>query len=230
MNTLLIPDIHNHVETADELLKAVPHDEVVFLGDYFDSFDDDWEMAHKTAAWLAKKLTDLKNATFLMGNHDMPYRFPRNIFLTCPGFTFAKCKLIESIMRPVDWDKIKLCYFTQNYLISHAGVSRGLFPITPIVSDIEVLAERTLCQCEESINIPLIGAGRSRGGHQPIGGITWEDFRTFVPIPGINQIVGHTHDNYIRSEITPDSKNYCIDALPYYAAKIVDGEFQEINL
>jgi len=41
MRTLIIPDIHNHIENADYWLTNEEYDRVVFLGDYFDHFGDD---------------------------------------------------------------------------------------------------------------------------------------------------------------------------------------------
>ena len=40
---------------------------------------------------------------------------------------------------------------------------------------------------------PLLACGAGRGGRELVGGITWLDWWCeFTPVPGLNQIVGHT--------------------------------------
>jgi hypothetical protein len=52
------------------------------------------------------------------------------------------------------------------------------------------------------MNPPFFGCGRSRGGSFAKGGITWQDFDTdFVPIEGVNQIVGHTPHPQVQAQL-----------------------------
>ena len=54
----------------------------------------------------------------------------------------------------------------------------------------------------------LYCAGVARFGNEIIGGITWLDFEEeFVPIEGLDQIVGHT----FHSAVIERNNNYCID-------------------
>lgn len=50
-----------------------------------------------------------------------------------------------------------------------------------------------------------------RGGYAPVPGFLWTDISEFVPIPGINQMFGHTRGSFPRSLKTDTSINYCID-------------------
>ncbi len=62
------------------------------------------------------------------------------------------------------------------------------------------------------------------------GGITWCDWNDFNPIAGVQQIVGHTPDGYIRSKrIVKEEKNYCIDCQNKVALLIVDGVPQVVK-
>jgi len=71
---------------------------------------------------------------------------------------------------------------------------------------------------------PVLGAGHTRGGDQQYGGIVWMDWSELTPIPGVNQLVGHTCcPNMVRSKITADSHNYCIDTDCCHFA-IIDDE------
>ena len=55
------------------------------------------------------------------------------------------------------------------------------------------------------------GVGRARGGSHPCGGLLWCDVHEFVPIPGINQIFGHTPGNLGTVKEGRDSLNICLD-------------------
>jgi hypothetical protein len=74
----------------------------------------------------------------------------------------------------------------------------------------------------------LLGRGVSRSGDQRIGGICWMDWDELVPIPGLNQLVGHTPDKSVRHKNTPTSRNICLDTnLRNYA--VFDGGKLEIK-
>ena len=44
MKTLIIPDIHTRFDVAESFIDKERPDNVVFLGDYFDTFDDTLEI------------------------------------------------------------------------------------------------------------------------------------------------------------------------------------------
>ena len=74
----------------------------------------------------------------------------------------------------------------------------------------------------------LLGRGVSRSGDQRIGGICWMDWDELVPIPGLNQLVGHTPDKSVRHKNTTTSRNICLDTnLRNYA--VFDGGKLEIK-
>ena len=120
MRTLIVPDIHNHIENAEHWLSSQRYEHVVFLGDYFDAVDDNAGDARKTALWLRDRMDSTEDvscrettmpATCSPGS-DQPY---------CPGFTRAKAKAIHEILKPEHWKRFKLAHEEQGWLLSHAG-------------------------------------------------------------------------------------------------------------
>jgi len=181
MKTLIIPDIHNDVDTATHILKRESYDTVVFLGDYFDDFDDNPAIAKRTAEWLKDKL-NRKNYIFLIGNHDLPYMWPEEPEFRCSGFTWLKAYTINNVLTRADWAKLKLYACTNDgFLLSHAGLDNNL--------SMSLEPSSLSYQC---IKDPLLLAGRDRGGSEKIGGILWCDFNSITP-NRYPQIVGHTY-------------------------------------
>lgn len=222
MTTIVIPDIHNQVgwiEPALEFLKKKHnYDEVVFLGDYFDSFYDVAFNAQATAVWLKQSLTH-SDRIHLLGNHDMPYMVPGNPSLWCPGFSRGKLNVIRSTLTNEDWEKFRGAYYSQGYLFSHAGFHPDLIthPVNgiPTPENLVIQAAEGLKQVRGGVWHLLYLPGR-RMGELRNGGITWQDWDDeFKPVEGINQIVGHTpsRETYDRPKVDLSnlSQNWCLD-------------------
>jgi len=237
VKTIVISDIHNRVDWIEPYIQSLNgnYDEIVLLGDYFDNFDDTPTDAEHTARWLKYSICQPKRI-HLLGNHDTWYAFPRTPF-HCGGNTVDKLRVIETVMKQVYWQHVKICYFSQNFLFSHAGIykSWALHPIKGF--DYNYLQEI----CKDAIEhakygrMPRIFAsGFVRGGDwDTIGGITWLDYDLeFKPIIGVNQIVGHSpHPNPLGKGIykaVPNRKcsrtnNYCVDFHNTYVTIIENG-------
>jgi Calcineurin-like phosphoesterase len=225
MRTLIIPDIHNHTEHADHWLATLPHDRVVFLGDYFDNFGDDVNDARRTAMWLRDRMEKAEDV-FLLGNHDASYMFPREPRLYCPGFTPAKARGIDEILRPEHWKRLRLAHAEQGWLMSHAGF-HPVWIKEPTSEWILQRGEEVVRQAWRHVVDPMLGAGVDRGGGQNFGGPLWMDWGSLEPIPGIHQIVGHTPGDGVRRKTKPKSRNYCLDVRnASVAAMLVDGKVE----
>ena len=82
--------------------------------------------------------------------------------------------------------------------------------------------------------VPLLQCGRGRGGNSRVGGVVWLDWdREFKAIEGLNQIVGHTPGDGVRTVMLRDdtglivSANYNIDThLNHVILVMEDGTFQ----
>lgn len=125
------------------------------------------------------------------------------------------------------------------WLISHAGFHPQWIPIDRVYGynlrtikslsatarrlaiDNALSAARTALLSYSSHGHVLLSPGWARGGGQVYGGINWLDWENeFVPIPGINQLVGHTpsHEPRAKSTRSSGSSNICLDThLKHYA-------------
>lgn len=231
MTTIVISDIHNSVDwiesTLAELYTKYTYDEVVFLGDYFDSFGDNFTHALKTAKWLKQSL-EQKNRVHLMGNHDMPYRFPYNEAVWCPGYHPSKKETIRSVLTAEDWDKCKGAYYSNGFVFSHAGFHPDVItcPVTgPLSPEALVSAAADgLEQIKSGLANALYLPG-SRMGEARIGGITWADWDDeAVVYPGISQVVGHTPGKFVRELQTPEDVMFALDTRNKHIGVIIDGK------
>ena len=215
---LLIPDIHNKIYILDKILKKysfIPNK--ISLGDWHDSHGpyEKENLASETAR-AQRDFIENPNNICLFGNHDMPYAFPdyKGDGLYCSGHSFYTQKFIDKYMTREMWDKVRLFVWlninNKPWLISHAGFHPYFAPITE--KHVTDLCDNALNAITSNSIFPeILMAGRKRGGPHPCGGCTWLDFREFVPITGINQIVGHTIAFDVREKTIEDSENYCID-------------------
>lgn len=219
MRTLIIPDIHNQTENADHWLQTQKYDRIVFLGDFFDNYEDSACEAAKTALWLRERM-EARDDVFLLGNHDAAYLFPDA--LECLGFTRAKSRAIHEVLKPRHWQRFQLAHFEQGWLLSHAGF-HPVWIKEPSVKNILSRCGKAMRLAKKRIVDPILGAGEDRGGLQRFGGPLWMDFDNFLPIPKINQIVGHTPDEAVREKITSNSRNYCLDVKNASVAAILCG-------
>jgi len=210
---LVVPDIHQEVEWVRRLLRQEEGqwDHVVFLGDYFDTYKRPPEAA--TAVETAEYLLELKRefagrSTFLLGNHDIPYLevsrsvsrgLPfRRLVHPCPGFSPSEAETVGRLLGEGFFADCRLFVQALGYLLSHAGVHptfwrAGLPDITDPIESLEALCAIALEHVDQR-RLAILGVGSARGGAQPVGGITWLDWRfEFEDAPALPpQIVGHT--------------------------------------
>jgi|688.fasta_scaffold07513_25 hypothetical protein len=221
---IVIPDIHQQYErliriTNSEIVRGA--EKVIFLGDYFDSFDYPHE-TQRTCEFLNKNI-DKENWIFLIGNHDVHYFSPNRSY-RCSGWNSLSQTIIDSSLSFKPYEKMRWLYREEiagkDVMYSHAGLHNDLYKrLRTSFSDfakfsdfVDYLNSSIDATCIQFAD-PYISAGRDRGGKELVGGITWVDWYTFSPIPVVDQIVGHStftnpnwlNDNYIGS------KNVCID-------------------
>lgn len=222
MKTAVIGDLHLKEYIAEQIIEKESPDKVIFMGDYFDDFNDTVEMNKITAEWLKKSLEDPKRI-HLMGNHDfhyVPVSSKNQRMVYCSGYSHAKNQAINNVLSKHDWEKLKYIHEEQGWWLSHAGVTSFWFehPVKGIT------LEHVTQRIEKELDQYLIGefpgcifaADRYRGGSYPSGGILFNDWRNLDIIRNINQIVGHTPNRTIQHKTSDHGEIYCVDALPYY--------------
>jgi len=212
--TIIIPDIHNDYLTAEKIIIKENPDKIIFLGDYFDDFDDTIQDANNTARWLKKSLKQ-KNRIHLIGNHDLSY-MTDNPNLKCSGYRTDKHKVIKKHF--IDWNKLKMHYWIDDYwLCTHAGFSNNFFKQqhTKKSDSIHQVLDFSKKDLEKIDDVNYMHSffqvGFSRGGSNEAGGPLWCSYDEFVDISGINQIFGHTPNHIVRYRKTKNSEHYCID-------------------
>lgn len=250
--TLIIPDLHLRWDKANKIISSVGADEIIFLGDYFDSFSEDVESITDMCDWLNHSVNQ-PNRIHLWGNHDMHYAYP-NKYFQCSGYTQWKYFLINDHVKWDTWNKLKYYHNLDNtWLLTHAGLHSHYIPdnIKGLIEDKPKLFNEISTFLDNEIikgmrnESWIFHAGASRSGNQLHGGITWCDVREFYPTKGLNQIFGHTSGEYPRwkniignqtemrgdKEFSPDpiklnnpnnTYNVCIDTFASYYA-IWDG-------
>jgi len=171
------------------------------LGDFFDDFGDDPNSIGEMCDWLEDSVTK-PNRIHLFGNHDLHYAFAHKRF-PCSGYAQWKYFLIhDSFEGKSIWDKFKYYHVLDGkWLLTHAGLHKRWVPKE--IAALHVDRPKFLASLAEYLDQEIIkghrgeswifGPGLSRGGFQPVGGISWCDYTCeFYPVKGLNQICGHT--------------------------------------
>lgn len=203
MKTLIIPDIHNKIIRAETIICSEDADKVIFLGDFFDAYNDTLEDTELTALWVKKKMEDPKYH-FIWGNHDIWYGFPWNKYLSCSGNSTTKANVINKILGREHWDKFQPYLWEQGFFLSHAGLNkRTLNSLNPefverdaSLEEVEEILSTNWNRDKSNLMVGfdtiLFQAGWDRGGRAPSGGLNWGCWSVFRCVPGMKQIVGHT--------------------------------------
>lgn len=123
MKTIVLGDTHGRSNWKLAIHQEQPIDRVIFIGDYFDSFEiTGVEQIHNFKEIVHYKKTNPQiEVILLLGNHDMPYY---------PGFTDTAIsgyqhKIAPSIKQVIEENKehLQIAYGFDEYLFTHAGVS-----------------------------------------------------------------------------------------------------------
>lgn len=222
MKTLVIPDIHDRIHTVDPIIKIENPDEVVFLGDYFDSMEEDETNVTKTARWLKARLY-LPGYHFLMGNHEAQYRWPNCPWHVTNCYSGDKQKAIDNVLTKKDWQQMHLAVERGNWWFTHAGLHPRLF-IHPILGfstnrTWEKLHHAELL-CEAGIHTPITDLGR----YEATSGPLWLRWDKFTAIDDVNQVVGHTSNELPQKIEGTNSENWNIDTHSEHYAVLQNGK------
>ena len=119
MKTILIGDIHGR-DTWKKVIERESPNRVIFIGDYFDSFDiPGIDQIHNFKEIIHfKENTDIE-VIMLIGNHDHHYL---DVGETYSGFQHILQHDIKWVLKE-NMKHLQLCYSFDNILSSHAGIS-----------------------------------------------------------------------------------------------------------
>ncbi|WP_338875592.1 metallophosphoesterase [Spirosoma sp. SC4-14] len=215
MKLVTISDLHGRTMWKD--LNVNDYDQVIFLGDYTDSYvvDDDTIYTNLSDIIGLKRLYSDK-VILLIGNHDAQYIHYPNY--RCSGFrTWAQAELTALFAQ--NQDLFQIAHQHNAYLFTHAGITNQwlarllaktnhtMETITPTY-DLAGLINSIHQQPLQSI---LFEVSPKRGGSDSFGGPVWADrSETRVDyLTNFHQIVGHTPtDQFLTIGNTRSSITY----------------------
>jgi hypothetical protein len=123
MRTLCIGDTHGRSNWKLAIYQEQPVDRVIFIGDYFDSFDiSGVEQIHNFKEIIQYKENNPQvEVVLLIGNHDYHY-FPEIGYNGTIGY---QNRIAPSIIQVIEENRhhLQMAYGFDNYLFTHAGVS-----------------------------------------------------------------------------------------------------------
>jgi len=222
MKTLVIPDVHQYIEGVLKIFKAEDidsFDEIIFLGDWFDSFHEPPRVASfkYTCLFLRDLVWRNKNGKiiFLVGNHDLAYIYNNkksgytsvapSITYWCSGVTKSKISTFRQVFYDKglkdDWfvKNFKIAHCSQGWIFSHAGMVNSQIPYGHTVNQVvdEVIPDvwlnfRNVAYCQNAL---ISAIGVARGGQDHTGGLLWLDYyNEFFASPDIGrQVFGHSY-------------------------------------
>lgn len=215
---IIIGDVHGRVGLVKMILEKENPDEVIILGDYFDSFDIYYEDIaagmQKLVSIRDKYVQDGKQFTMLIGNHDYHY------FSTChesySGYNAKFYVINNNILKQlISEKKLQYVYYdnVNKTVYSHAGITNTWLSHNYV--DFEFINEVN----EQKFRFTYMGGGDCYGD-TPYSSPIWVrptslDSDMYKDKDGEiwTQIVGHTES---RSPIiNPSGKLYIIDCLGF---------------
>jgi len=151
MTTLVIPDIHQRLKRVELALERETYNQVVFLGDWFDTFAkppyvSSFGQTCHYLKYLTTQHPKKSDFVFLLGNHDLPYIYHNRLeskqslgifdshgFIYdptyfCPGFNERKSQEFRKVFFDCGLKDdfflsiFRLAHKTQGFLLSHAGI------------------------------------------------------------------------------------------------------------
>ena len=219
MRILVIGDIHGHNDWEKIVLKE-DWDKVIFLGDYFDTYDD---ISGKAQCINFKVILQLKKShsdkvELLYGNHDHSYLNKEK----CSGYSSENQVIYEELLKEaMDKRYLNPIYVYDDIIFSHAGVSSYWLKEVAKLNKPEDISFDT---------VPLdLFDFNTITGHNPYGNTISQSpiwIRPYSlyqnPIEGYRQIVGHTH---IREAFNIEWL-YLNDLMPNYYIIVEDGNIK----
>lgn len=232
MKLIALGDTHGRADWK-RIVSSVDFDKVVFIGDYFDTHENITPEQQKSnfEDLMAYKREHMDKVVLLLGNHD--YHYLRTVEERYSGFQeLHKTDIQELLHHALDHDLVQVCYIHENYMFSHAGVTKtwlshagytGEEPLATFINDLfkyQPIAFRFTS-----------GANRSLSGDDICQTPIWVRPTSLAldALDGFIQVVGHT----VQRELSIlDDKIVLIDTLGTSGQFlcITDGEMSVLRL
>lgn len=241
----IVPDVHGRKfwGAAKEAVQDETYERIVFLGDYFDPYDDEEELIlHPQLVESFNEIVQLKKdnpdkVILLLGNHDIHYLYKNEYCSRHDEEHEAEyCALIKDNLdcfKLMHIEDIECGDYTK-VLFTHAGLTSGFiksfvragYPKDDIVALTDAVNENFLASKTHENHVLselLLRVSFFRGGSYSDGSIVWADVREVVPkkfdFDDVYQIFGHT-----RSWFPTIMKRYAmLDTMECYIADFSEG-------
>ena len=229
MKQIIIGDIHGRDSWKAIVAKESDADEVIFIGDYFDS----WDESSAIQMYNFKEIIEYKETTsqkviMLIGNHDFHY-FPEIGMCGTSGYQAGAAPAISQL---IDENRkhLQICYKSGNFLFTHAGVSETFLEKAKSWSQGDASEiDDILNDLFKAKTYAFDFCGRDNTGDDITQTPIWIRPRSLMKDSknlkkqGIIQIVGHTQQNQIDAKGKATGEKYFfIDTLG------TSGEYLEI--
>ncbi len=206
MSCIAIGDIHGR-DLWKYIVQKHPNDQVVFVGDYFDSKDkiSAENQIKNFSNILAYKKQYADRVTLLLGNHDYHY-LPEAENEHYSGYQSNRAPNIMEILAPAVWEGwIEICKKHGSYLISHAGITQTWCKTHQVTSkDPETEINQLFIKNPGAFGFSP-GAKNDVSGNEPEQGPLWVRPQSLKEdqLPGFIQVVGHTQTPFILTDASP---------------------------
>lgn len=214
MRIFVVPDLHGRTNwqqpVANFLSEAAATDQVIFLGDYLDSFTvADQPMLDNFIDVLLLREQEPIRVVLLLGNHCFPYLFYPTF--QCSGFRPQLAPALHILFK-THQNLFQVAWQAGPYLFTHAGVSDMWLDVNRLA--IRLLTGRYAHPdiLADILNQLLTSAQGQRllwqvsnynGGRDRTDGPLWVRpiHLSRGLLPGLIQVVGHTPQPHIQREI-----------------------------
>lgn len=223
MKTVVLGDIHGRTIWS-EIVRLEKPDRVIFIGDYFDSFDiSAVEQLDNFQKIIDYKNSNLAEVILLVGNHDYHY-FPGIQNTSTSGYQFKASPAIKQIIEQ-NRHHVQMAYRMGEFLFSHAGVSSHFmncvfdnWTIDTIVNDLNDLFYYKPdlfdfgAVVDDVYNLDPYGDNKQQSPiwirPKSLMSANYDNLRNQVI-----QVVGHTQVSKIDFEDTSQNRYWFIDCL-----------------
>jgi hypothetical protein len=215
MKTVILGDTHGRPHWKQIVASESP-DRVIFIGDYFDSFDNTAvEQMHNFQEIIDWKQSGQSEVIMLIGNHD--YHYMRGVTQYYSGYQSGARPAIEQLLYE-NRQHMQMCYQMGDFLFTHAGVSYDWLKINKW-EGWESVEEKVNDLWEYTPNV-FGFAGRDPYGDSKISSPIWirpyslQQANRDTLRDQFIQVVGHTTQGKIDTEgKSTGGRYYYIDTL-----------------
>lgn len=206
MKVLALGDTHGRSDwkqiTANEKF-----DKIVFSGDYFDTHDNiSVKVQRDNFSDIIKyKRDNMDKVVLLIGNHD--YHYMKGVNESYSGFQYKHKLSIQYLLdNALDDDLLQVCYVYDNYIFSHAGVTKTWLVDTGYNGESIESYINNLFKYKSSYFNFMMGDNLSNTGDDICQSPLWVRPHSLLEdcIDNYIQVVGHTivyHLSVIRDKI-----------------------------